>query len=550
MDNNSVITPEMLEVSRFQRTSAIIVNDTYSYINNSLFYALANKTFYDYYNNVVRRCASWLDGYVIGFHNAQNGIFSTRLAASLVKGIGNQIVGRKILFKQGKATISEQANIKETKSSIDFISNEWSPESGFHESVREAIKFSVGLGASLLKLNKSGKDLWIEALRLDSFFFESDFRGRLVDVTCLIKNYANVKSANGHSDVDNYYLVEHRYFKFVKRKEVKEINGEKQVFEWIERVPKVAYQVKKNSGTTLSNRVFNPSMSEEVRWDSLPANIKTAIKKDYAVIEIGKEQFLPFVDHLGCELLRNDGSDITLPQTPFGTSILQDIISDLMTYDLAYSWYVRDMYQGKGMVIIPKPMSMNNMGGNQSPFSGLDKSLFEAYESTDPDKQKPVNVQFELRAQEWHSIQDNILKKIATKIGMSPKTIASYLDDSGGQKTATEIDAEDDSTIAFIEIKRSIFEKPINRILKLVTDFYGFVDKVEVKFATPSLVNQDKIIDRAIKLYNSGLADEEEALKMVYPDDDNTQIKERIEKMKQRIEEKKLQLANDPFGIG
>lgn len=549
LEDGMMLPPNNKSVSEFLNTSSIIVNDTYSFINNSLFYALANKTFYDYYNNIVKRCAWWLDGYVPNFHNSQNGIFSTRLANALVKGIGNQIIGKKILFKQGKASIAEQANIPEKKSAIDFISKDWALRSGFNEAVREAGKFALGLGTSLLKLNKSGKDLWVEALRLDNFNFESDFRGNLVDVQCLIKTYANIKATTG-KDVENYYLVEHRYFKYVKVKEIVDIDGEKQVHEFIKREPKVAYVVKRNSGTTLSVRVYDPSMNEEIRWDSLPQNIRTAIKKDYSIIKIGEEQPLPFNDHLGCVLLKNDGGDISLPQTPFGSSILQDIISELMAYDLSFSWYIRDMYQGKGMVLIPKAMSMHNMIGNTSPFSGLDKATFEFMEGLDPDKTKPEKVQFELRSSDWHSIQDNILKKIATKIGMSPKTIASYLEDGGGQKTATEVDAEDDSTIAFIEIKRSIFERPINELLKIVTNFYGYVDSVEVKFATPSLVNQDKIIDRAIKLYQAGLADEEEALKMVYPDDDETQIKERIEKMKTAMAERKLMMSNDPFALG
>jgi hypothetical protein len=161
-----------------------------------------------------------------------------------------------------------------------------------------------------------------------------------------------------------------------------------------------------------------------------------------------------------------------------------------------------------------------------------------------------MSVQFNLRTAEWVQTQDNILKKIATTIGMSPKTIAGYLDDAQGQKTATEIDAEDDATISFIEIKRGIFERALNKLLQVVTDFYGFVDNIEVRFATPSLVNQDKIIDRAIRLLDSGLADEEEALKLIYPDDDERQIQERVAKMKVKQNEIEKQRAMNPYGIG
>jgi hypothetical protein len=155
-----------------------------------------------------------------------------------------------------------------------------------------------------------------------------------------------------------------------------------------------------------------------------------------------------------------------------------------------------------------------------------------------------------LRSTEWITTQDNILKKIATSIGMSAKTIAGYLEGGMQQKTATEIDAEDDSTIAFIEIKRGIFEKSLNKIMEVVTNFYGFSDNVEIRFATPSLVNQDKVIERAVRLLESGLADEEEALKMIYPDDDERQINERVEKMKAKRQQMQQERMMNPYGIG
>jgi A118 family predicted phage portal protein len=249
--------------------------------------------------------------------------------------------------------------------------------------------------------------------------------------------------------------------------------------------------------------------------------------------------------------MKFDDNDISLPQTPFGTSLIYDIMSYLMTYDLAWSYYVRDLYLGKGSILIPKPLTNPSDVGFVGVFAGLDKSVYELLPSLDPDKMTPTPIQFNLRTAEWIQTQDNILKKIATTIGMSPKTIAGYLDDAQGQKTATEIDAEDDATIAFIEIKRGIYERALNKLVELVTNHYGFSDNIEIRFATPSLVNQDKVIERAIRLMESGLADEEEALQMIYPDDDERQLQERVAKMKAKKQEleQKQQMMN-PYGIG
>lgn len=525
-----------------QNSASILVNNSYSFINNTSFYALANKTFYDYYYRVIRRSSWWVDGYVPDFHNQNNGIFSTRLASALVKGVGNQIVGKKVLFKDSK---------KSNGKAIDFISKDWQEQADFQSAVRNAIKYAVALGTSAIKLNKSGKDLWVEALRLDYFYFETDFKSNLVDITILIKHYANANStATKNTTEDNFYLVERRYFKEELIKRSEKIGDEYKVFEEIRRTPKVMYQVHRYTGKTLNNQTYNPSLKETLRWDSIPKNVRDSIKRDYAVIEIGVEQNLPFYNHLGVELLKYDNGDLSLPQIPFGTPLVQDLISYLMSYDLAWSYFMRDMYFAKGMVLTPKSITQENFLGQTGVFSGLDKALYEFYPSGDPDNQKPQSVQFDLRTNDWIATQDNILKKIATTIGMSAKTIASYLDAGMQQKTATEIDAEDDSTIAFIEIKRGIFEKSLNHLMEVVTNFYGYSENIEVRFATPSIVNQDKLIERAIRLLDAGLADEEEALKMIYPDDDERQIMERALKMQQKRQQQEQQRLMNPYGIG
>jgi hypothetical protein len=475
-----------------------------------------------------------MDGYVLDFHDGEQGIFSTRIGTALVNGIGNQIVGKKILFKK--------AGKSNDNSTLNFISKEWQTKANFQNSIRNAIKYAVGLGTSLLKVNKSGPDLWLEALRLDNFYFESDFRGNLVEVTCMLKKYSATLVDKKENE---YYLVERRFFKKVKTKSVNQINGKWQTFEAIEREPYVEYLVHRYNGQTMNNQSYDPNLKQDISWKSVPSNVRDSIMRDYNLIQIGVPQKLPFKDWLGCELLKFDDGDITLPQIPFGTSALSDIIAYLMTYDLAWSYYMRDMYQGKGFVLLPKNFAKVLDRAKAGAFGGLDESLYQNYSTTDPDKAKPEKVQFELRAEEWERIQDNILKKIATQKGLSPKTIASYLTQATSQKTATEIDAEDDSTIAYIETKRGIFEIPINNLLEKVLNYYGKCENVEVKFATPTLVNKDKVIDREIRKLDAGLTTPEEAIKAIYDEDDEEQIQERISKLvKYKEAEEAKQIAN------
>lgn len=518
---------------QINKSGSIVVNQTYSWINNVGFYAAVNPTYYSFYYNNIRRLSYWLDGYVPTFHKEENGIFSTRIASSLVNSISEAIFGRELLFKN----VGVERDQKPDNDTLKVI-GKWAKDSNFQAEAKKATKFAQGLGTSLIKLNKSDKDLWVEAVRLDYFYFEIDPRGELQEVTCLLKAYTDVSKANDKENI-NYYLVEKRFFKLEKEKRFKR-NEENNldVEENIVKVPYVVYQIHKYSGNILNNQAYDTSMREDVRWDSIPKKIRDSIKKDYAVVEIGKEQELPFKQHLGAYLLTADEGNISLPQIPFGTSILENIVSYLMGYDIAYSYFFRDMYQGKGTVLMPKFMSAGgNKVGNRvttDPFSTLEQSLFTTYETTSQEKQMVEQIQFNLRSQEWTMIRDYLIENMAMALQLSPRTIASFLT-GGAIKTATQVSSEDSASVSFVEVRRAVLEKPLNRLLKDVVNFYGLPDQVEVRFSKEGVINTDQLIQRVGSLLQMGLIDTYSALKEIMIDADEEQVRERYE----RIQEEK-----------
>lgn len=515
----------------FQKNASIQVNNTYSFTNNTGFYAFVNPTFFDYYQRVIRRCAYWLDGYVPDFHNAEQGIFSTRIASALVKGISSQITGKQISFKNGAKTTS--------KNGLNFISHEWSPKSNFVQSAKDAISYAIGLSASLLKLNQSADGtLWCRAERLDYFYFSTDFRGKLQDVTCYIRGYTDTNKEH-----TQYFLVEHRYFLDTTKKQTFDINGEKITFKIGERVPVVEYQVHRYTGlsSTYQNMQSAANNDKGLPWDSIPRGIRNRINSDYGATKVNDPKRLPFNNHLGCVLLRYGGTNITLSQTAFGTSIIEQIMSYLMRYELYYAWSIRDAYNGKGSVMLPKALSQSSLVGGNSALTGMEASRFERVEGLDPDSQKPIVVQHELRVEQWRQGLDDTLKLIATTIGMSPRVIASYLTDGAALKTATEVDEETDSTLAFIEEHRQDFEPALNEIIEVVLNYYKMSDNVEVRFATPSLVNNDRLLARVIDKYNNGFINLRTAITELNPDADE----EQLDKLVMEAEAKQKEIKAD-----
>lgn len=531
---------------QIQKTSSIIVNQTYSWINNAGFYSTINPTYYAYYYNNVRRVSYWLDGYVPAFHVDSNGIFSTRIANSLVNSIGEAIFGRELLFKN--VGIEKEKYLD--NGTLKFF-GEWAKKSNFQVESKKACKFAQGLGTSLIKLNKSGKDLWVEAVRLDYFYFEVDPRGEFKEVTCLLKGYTDT-SKDPKSPI-NFYLVEKRYFEYEKQTRFKQNEvGEMVSYDEVVLVPYVVYQIHRYEGNILTTQTYDTSLNQTVRWDSIPKKVRDAIKKDYFGLETGVKKELPFKGHLGAYLLTADEGNISLPHVPFGTSVLENIVSYLMAYDIAFSYFFRDLYHGKSTVLVPKYMQQNigRVGANapQGVFTGLDASMFTTFETTSQEKQTIEQVQFNLRSMEWTQIRDYLIENIAMALQLSTRTIASWTGASG-VRTATEVRSEDDASITFVTTRRAVLEKPLNKLIDDVRNFYGLPDKVEIRFSKEGVMNHDALIQRVGQLLQLGLIDTYSALKEIMIDADESQIKERYEAIKKEQAEKMQEQMQQAAGM-
>lgn len=534
-----------------QSYAAYGMNQTFNFANNSMFYALVNPNYYDYYYRIVRVNLGWYDGYVQGWHNIQNGIASTHIGTSIIKNVSQQVFGKNVTYKKGTSATDNNA--------LNFIANVWSIKSKMDKKWKLAIEYTFAGGTCVLKTNQSGKDLWVEAARTDYFYFETDFQGQINDITFFVKGYINTNSKeNARDEGANYFFVERRYYKDIPHEIIlksldtktnKPINVK--VIKYEKHVPVVEYQVHRYVGQMFNNlNIAAMKLERGLNWNDIPKNVKTMIKKDYSAYFVNEPIRLPFGD-LGCDLITN-GQDSSIPQSIFGESILTNVRAYLMEYEMMNAYSVRDMFNGQGQVGIPKALSQGDMTKNYGSTIYSDNKMNYQLYPGDPDKQKPVVTQFELRAVEWETKKDDILKKIATTIGMAPKLLASYLANAGAIKTATQIDSDDGSVMSFIENKRGVFEPPFNDCLKRILRFYGYTDNVEIKFGTPSLINKQDILKTAYFEYNNGLIDLRECLAQIFPDFDEQQLdayEARAKKRQLEIEKDKLQGIEKETGI-
>lgn len=550
----------------FLNSVALIPNSTYNYSNSSVFYSLVNASFLKYYQTVVRKSQEWLDGYDPSFHKADSGIVSTRIGAKINAGCTKQIFGRGLVFVNGKNTTDHEA--------LDFISHKWQDAANLQNNVKTLIGYTLPLGTSLMKVNakwkwdsaqkKKKQELWLQTLRMDYFYYTVDSENEIISVTCFIRAIQSTENAS-----KNYCLVERRYFKNVYEKFVKNLNGKNIEFEDKTHTVRKPYAVYKVFEINIQsdNNSLAANNGRSIDYKSLPHNVKQVLKDEYSAIKLDEEIPLPFNDTLGCELFFNEGGDFTHPGMPFGRALMFDCIADFIEYDMAKSYSIRDLYQSKGIIGVPKSLSQASLtggsmsykkegnqpgqevsytAGNATHASSAAANIYGRYDipgytlldGVDPQAQKAIINQFEMRAVEHETKQNAILKSIATTIGMSPRVIASYLV-QGNEKTAEQVNSEDDTITEWVKNHRQDYTGGLNRIIELVLSFYGYVGNVEVRFASDGLVSAERQIEIINKKLGMGVITIDDAVREIYPDLDEVQLKEKIDKAKVEIERKK-----------
>lgn len=501
------------QFSDWQRTSAFNTYWQYSYLNREAFYSNINAANREYMQRWVKQALYWYDGWVPYFHSNQDGIFSTRIASALVDGAAKKVIGGRIFYKN---TSKETNKSTEINKALQFISSDWSKKTKFSKEIKRVTTFAAAGGTALLKLNKDDEGLWAEALRFDSFYPVVGARGKLIEVMCFLRNFTKVSDVtkNGQS-TDSFYVVEHRYFGKHTR-----LDGEV-----IENAPLVEYKIIKSTGSSTQGQSYTEK-GTRIKFCDLPRNVRENIGSAYSFIAFDKPLILPFNAHLGAVLVNWTDGVSNLPELPFGDSLLSNIMPYLQSWDYYFSAFNTDMYIGRGQVIMPGFMQKKNEKGEEGYYSGKYGLMFTKAPVLTTDDQKPLPVQFDLRSTSWKEIRDMLMQNIAINTRMNISTIASFLQDTNGNKTAREISTEESETALFVDDKREIIERPINELLTIVLRYYGYNDDVVIRWSQAGLSNVYTRTDMIATAVQNGFCSQLKAIQMFGQDDDEYQIQE------------------------
>lgn len=515
--------------------SALQTYHTYSWINNEQFYALVPHPYRDYYYRFIKKFFYWYDGFNPTFHSTQAGMFSSRIAYTILHKLAQQTVGNKLMYDDEGVEDTKSIKIDGTEmNSLEFIEY-WSDLNLFDTKTVQGTEWAFAGGDCTFKLDSNGKDLFPTILRKDTYFFDTDFRGEVSSWSGLIYTYSKMTNQTNQSAEPQYfYLLEDRKYSD---------SGE----------PQYRLSIKKGSGNLANARTVDMK-PETIPFSRLPRDISHKFKKDYPNTKLGVWQKLP-LDNLGIFINKASETVSFLPAMSGGESLLSNMIHSLMSYDFYWSSMVGNMYTAKDKLIVPQhmqqPQNTNNPYNNY--MSGWDSYIMTKVQYTDPESNKPIVFQPSLRADDWIKTRNNILQTIAMDIGVDERTISSAIVPQAEKPTAREISSDEHTTTLFVEGKQRLLKNTLDKLLDTVLNYYGFTEeKIVVKFSKAGLTNLNNVTTIVSTLTQNNLIDLDTALEMLYTEKNNKQreaikknIEEKIEQELAREEAKQLSQEKD-----
>lgn len=405
------------------------------YVNNT-FYLLAPDYYYSFYAIYLNRCLACYDGWVNGWHNKASGLVPQRMLQSIARGLNN------MLFAHGIDFSGE-------KSDYEFATK-WAKKSKFYRTLKKAHLFAIAGGTSLLKLNRTNHELYATTHRIDTFFADIDASGKVVSVRTY---FDAVHNTNPSGNKQHYGICEERYF-----------NAEGK--------PCVRAAVYCASGTLQTEVQTRPrNLVERVKWENLPKNVKNYIRDHYPSIILDKEQYLPFPHSLGCCLIKFTDDIPQIPNTPFGQPIGDILFTENFQYDQMKYFEKNEVDLARARALIPE-----EMWNKDDPAYGeraLSERFYQRVASMNGDNDKIEKIQFLLRGNDIRTQKENIYKDCAFKLNISASSVASFLSEGAGARTATEIVSERTKSDTWIDGQVNLNKPEIDDLLAEVMRFYN-----------------------------------------------------------------------------
>lgn len=427
-----------------------------NFTNNATYYAQLNYRWINYMNTVVRPCIAYGTGVADGTLTPPLSM-STGLA--ICRGISRLVVGDRYFFV---------GNDK----SVKFLSDIWAPSTSFNKFLTRAVSYAVTGGTCVVKLNiDEGGRCTLSASRIDRALVSVAENGEITNAVFFLSLFTSQKSDGNETA---YWLVEERKYDDEGRK-------------------KIVYKVFAKSGIENSPTLPSP-YQQGISYNNLSARIKAELKR-MRIPTLNEEIDLPINDGLGTWLVTRTATNSTIPDAPFGDPALYGVLDLLWSIDVVFSGSLVDVLNGEGKILVPKQFLQDTMNKLAAQYPGVefnvttselntfgdDSFVYVMASGLDREKQTPVPIQFDIRADQYGKMMELYERAACVRAGFSPTSIFPYLTPDNSARTATEVNAEENLTRASVRDIHFILAPLLDRMLREVLRQEGLSTDVQIQ---------------------------------------------------------------------
>lgn len=460
----------------------------------------------------------WLltaNGYVPEWHCS---FIPTKLGNSIVTNINRKVFSGVLLYERDKNAGVETE--EQRKWFIDnYVGND---EVGFEDELERLSWNAMASGASIFvaKKHRNG-NLYFDAYREDKYL--PTFVGKQLRSVRLYSSEYN--SLDGKDNPDIYVLEDYRFI--YKGRAYSRLRA-----------------FRKGSGEINSIVDNDPNA---LTYEQMPPEVARAIKSKVGD-RLNKVCPLPFKNgtSLGVKVLNNTKQSSYFDMPGYSDSILAPVIEQLFEYDRTYTTMINDIALGRGQVLIPDTMDvdLSRVGGGSNSMAMLAAALsqqnmlsskvFRRVPVSNPESIKPESVQFEMRIQEHLESLRGQRINIFNGIGINPGALDPTLAEQGPQKTATQVQADEQNLVTFVQDKRKALSAVMNWAVDLVFDYYFNVKDCSIhpKFSSGNLSNALLVSQMAVDELNAGARSLESAVEKINPNASKEEIEKEVESIR------------------
>ncbi len=284
-------------------------------------------------------------------------------------------------------------------------------------------------------------------------------------------------------------------------------------------------------------------------------NIPQTIQTQFSDLVFNKPRKLTFngigVFDIKYTLSNKKFIDSDIPEAMFTDAVDNALIVDTSITDKEVEKEV-----GRGQILMPDfgsggidtYQTQASVGANtlRTVSTHYKNPIFQKYPSMRMEDSKPMNVQFDIRSEQWtHQINDDIARLCAS-VGISVLDFDPRLLQSG-QRTDDEINAMTDITANTVTRFRNINTKKVNDLLNAVVDALKLEKPVAIKWSMASILNPTKNTDLIIKQLQSGLISRKAAIRRINPDLTDSEVDQIYKEVENEVSAQDINTAFSGF---